>query len=252
MYRILINMINKLDFYTEEEVTTYIRTPGCLKSYINTSIDADQKYLQMHFGKKYSIGSLRMSRSSIFTSSFYDDSEITSKLIKKAYPTCKIITDVGSGSGSNTFSFSRHFNKVNAVEFDSMEYQRLLNNINVLNIKNVSTIEGDYINICDNLSQDVVFIDPNWGGPKYELFDKLILCLSDLRIDDITSYILNKNKAKIVVLKTPGNVWLSELKYPYKKVDLYRNMKPFYTLWFVSNIKIPELDTKIILDKICI
>jgi hypothetical protein len=96
----------------------------------------------------------------------------------------------------------------------------------------------------------VVFIDPHWGGSKYELFDKLILCLSDLRVDNIASYLINKNKALMVVLKTPGNVWLSGLNYPYKKVDIYRNMKPFYTLWFISNTKIPELESKIILDKI--
>jgi len=56
----------------------------------------------------------------------------------------------------------------------------------------------------------------------------------------------------MVVLKTPGNVWMSSLKYPYKKVDIYRNMKPFYTLWFISNTKIPELETRIILDKISV
>ncbi len=243
-------MINNVDFYTEEEVTNYVRVPACLKNYINTSVDCDEKYLPMHFGEKYSSGALRLSHTSILTSSFYDDAEVTSKLIKKACPSCKIITDVGAGAGCNTASFSRHFNKVNAVEYDSMEYQRLLNNIKALKLKNVSTFEGDYTNICDQIYQDVVFIDPNWGGPKHELFDKLILCLSDLRIDNIASYLINKNKAFMVVLKTPGNVWLSGLKYPYKKVDIYRNMKPFYTLWFISNSKIPTLDTKVILEKI--
>lgn len=245
-------MINKVDFYTEEEVTDYVRVPACLKSYVNTSIDCNSKYIPMHFGEKYTSGALRLSHTSIFTSSFFDDAECTSKLIKKACPSCKIITDVGAGAGCNTVSFSRHFNKVNAVEYDSMEYQRLLNNIKSLKLKNISTIEGDYTNICDTITQDVVFIDPHWGGAKYELFDKLILCLSDLRVDEIATYIINKNIARMVVLKTPGNVWMSSLKYPYKKVDIYRNMKPFYTLWFISNTKIPELETRIILDKISV
>jgi 16S rRNA G966 N2-methylase RsmD len=238
-----------IDFIEEKEVTEVIRTPCCITHYSNNAIDIEEKYLIPHFKSPIPSG-VRMSKESIYSSSFLDDAEKTSLLIKKVLPNAKTITDATANVGCNTISFAKHFSSVTAVEIDPVEFQRLEGNLRAYNINNVKTVNEDYTYFFEGTFQDVVFIDAPWGGTKYNMIEKLVICLSKIRIEDIANYILNKHKATLVVLKTPGNVYFSGLKYPYKKVDFYRNMCPFYTLWFVSNRKLPDIDSKVIFKKI--
>lgn len=237
------------EFMFEEDVKEFVHTPTCLKHYCNNLLDAEEKYLKNHFEEKIPTG-VRMSKQSIYSSAFLDDAEKTSEIIKKILPSAKTITDATANVGCNTINFSKHFDHVNSVEIEPLEFQRLEGNIKSYNIKNIKTYNEDYLRIIDNFIQDIVFIDAPWGGHKYNLFSKLVLCLGKSRIDDIANYLISNNKAKVVVLKTPRNVWLSNLKYPYKKVEFYRNMKPFYTLWFVSNTRLPDVSNKVIFKKL--
>lgn len=238
-----------IDFIEEKEVTEIIRYPCCLTHYTNNVLDVEEKYLIPHFKTPIPHG-VRMSKESIYSSSFLEDAEKTSLLIKQILPTAKTITDATANVGCNTISFAKHFSSITAVEIDPIEFQRLEGNLKAYNINNVKTVNEDYTYFFENTIQDVVFIDAPWGGSKYKMIEKLIICLSKIKIEDIANYILSKNKATLVVLKTPGNAYLAGLKYPYKKVDFYRNMSPFYTLWFISNRKLPNIDSKVIFKKL--
>ena len=243
--------MSSFDIIKEEEVLdSVVRVPACLVNYPDNVYDVkDRKYLRNHFQEEIP-AQVRMSKESIKYSSFLDDAEKTSQLILKLCPSAKVITDATANVGCNTINFAKHFAHVHSVEKDPTEFTRLVPNIIAYGIRNVSVYNEDYTNILEDMKQDVVFIDAPVGGEKSKYFEKLVLCLSGIRVDDIANYLIKHNKAKMVVLKTPGNVWLSNLKYPKRKTDFYRNMAPFYTLWFISNDRLPEVESKCIFEKI--
>lgn len=243
--------MSSFDIIKEEEVLDrVVRVPACLVNYPDNVYDVkDRKYLRNHFQEEIP-SQVRMSKESITSSSFLDDAEKTSKLILKLCPSAKVITDATANVGCNTINFAKHFQHVHSVEKDPIEFTRLVPNIIAYGIRNVSVYNEDYTNVLEDMKQDVVFIDAPFGGEKSKYFEKLVLCLSGIRVDDIANYLIKHNKAKMVVLKTPNNVWLSNLKYPKRKTDFYRNMAPFYTLWFISNDRLPEIESKCIFEKI--
>ena len=89
-----------------------------------------------------------------------------------------IITDATAGIGGNTISFANNFFKVNAIEINKKRFDFLKNNINVYNFNNVEIINNDYIKIMKTLKQDIVFIDPPWGGRNYKNINLLNINLS--------------------------------------------------------------------------
>ena len=89
----------------------------------------------------------------------------------------------------------------------------LENNIEVAGHKNVDSICGNYLDMMNNLSQDVIFFDPPWGGPDYWRSNALMLELGGKpiwKINDITV------KPQLIVIKAPKNFAYKEFK---RKVD---------------------------------
>ena len=79
-----------------------------------------------------------------------------------------IVTDATAGVGGNAISFGKHFKRVNAIELDEIRVDYLKNNIDVYDLKNVDIFEGDCVKLLPNLEQQVVFLDPPWGGRSYK------------------------------------------------------------------------------------
>ena len=230
----------------ENDVNSYITYPASLTCYPESSVDANHEFHDSHFPHPVP-DNIRLSKQSIISSSFVDEAEQTSRFIKKILPKLNTITDATANVGCNTLNFSKHFSHVNAIEIDPLEYDRLENNIKLYKLKNVSVYNLDYTKILDNLTQDVVFIDAPQGGKKHFLLEKFIQSLSKIRIENIVNYILNRRIARLVVLKVPRNIWLSDLKYPYKRVDIYRNLSHLSRLIFISNERLNKTENKIIL-----
>lgn len=113
------------------------------------------------------------------------------------------ITDATAGIGGNTFSFFHLFEYVNAVEVHRGTFEMLETNLKECGCKNVTLINDDYVKIMNNLKQQVVFIDPPWGGREYKKYKNLTLTLSSVHVEDICSKLLSSKN--IVVLKLPLN-----------------------------------------------
>ena len=124
------------------------------------------------------------------------------KQLQKEPSEC-VITDATACVGGDTLSFSTYFKKVQSVELNPIHYNMLQNNIAVYNRKNVDVILGDYTNLMSKLQQDIVFIDPPWGGPSYKQKQNLKLRLSKTPIFKIIQYL--QDKVSMIVLKTPVN-----------------------------------------------
>jgi predicted RNA methylase len=132
-----------------------------------------------------------------------------------------MITDATAGIGGNTFSFATFFKHVNSVEINERTFDMLTNNVTKYKYDNVNMINSDYVRIMYELRQDIVFIDPPWGGKNYKSFDSILLKLSDVNIEEICHNLLLRDN--IVVLKLPLNYNFAKL---YKKMCC-ENVKVF-------------------------
>ena len=154
------------------------------------------------------------------------DAQIITSLIKYHIEKLKLsidqltITDATAGIGGNTISFSKKFKKVNSIELNKNRFSFLKNNINFYELKNINLINCDYTCVIDNLIQDVVFIDPPWGGRSYKKKKNLTLKLSNIGLDMICKKL--KNLCKLVVLKLPLNYNLDELINPIN-ANIYKH-----------------------------
>ena len=131
------------------------------------------------------------------------------------------ITDGTANIGTDSIHMAEVFSSVNAIEFSSINYGALQNNVNVLNSRNnMKTYNGDTNIVIKDLSQDLIYIDAPWGGPNYKEFNKLKLYLGDVEI--LNFYLENKDRAKYFVFKVPYNYDFDYFRgYIIDKVTIY-------------------------------
>ena len=125
--------------------------------------------------------------------------------IKKFNLKTIILTDATCGNGGNTIHFSLKFDKIFAIDKCNIHCNITENNINVYNLKNVTVINDDYLNIIYKIKQDVIFIDPPWGGPSYKKYKNIKIYLGNFEISNIVIKILKNNIAKLIGIKVPYN-----------------------------------------------
>lgn len=126
-----------------------------------------------------------------------------SKEIKHHFPDIKTITDGTACIGGNTYSFSKYFERVNGIELDKTKYTYLQENMQLLGASNVACYWGDCIELIPSLVQDMVFLDPPWGGPEYKVKSKVHLTLSDIPLLDVCEKL--KFCCRYLAVKVPLN-----------------------------------------------
>jgi len=122
-----------------------------------------------------------------------------------------IITDATAGAGGNVLSFCKHNFKVNAIELDVERYNCLTKNVEEYGYT-VNTLNCDYLSVYDKLEQDIIFIDPPWGGINYKSVDNITLNLGHMSIEELCNNISTKKLAKFTVVKLPFNYNLNHIK----------------------------------------
>lgn len=147
------------------------------------------------------------------------------------YTTDLYITDATAGVGGDTISFANNFTHVNSIEKNKIRYNYLLNNVCAYKFENVSLYCGDMLDVIPKIShQDVIFIDPPWGGKTYKRKNLLRLEINDIELETICLDLFNPIKVscppKFIVLKLPLNY---DLKYIYSSVGFVADIK-IYTL----------------------
>lgn len=126
------------------------------------------------------------------------------RIICKIVSSDAVITDATACIGGATLAFANVFSKVFAIELDPTRYAYLTHNMTVLHVANkVHCILGDALNICPKMKQDVVFLDPPWGGPEYKTMDKVSLFLSDVKLSEVCRRM--SVSTRYIALKVPTN-----------------------------------------------
>ena len=129
--------------------------------------------------------------------------KITNDLLKFA-PSSSTITDATACVGGNTYSFAQVYHKVCAIEKDVVRYKMLKHNMHVLGVSaNVSCIHGDSLDVCRGQRQDVVFIDPPWGGPEYKRYTQIDLHMIPHALSEFCEKIAPFTK--FIAIKAPTN-----------------------------------------------
>ena len=114
------------------------------------------------------------------------------------------VTDATACIGGNTLEFARAFAHVHAVEIDPVRASMLRHNLAWLRLdKGVTVHEADFCDMQSTLRQDVVFLDPPWGGKRYKQQERVRLYLSDRDVGDLCGAILLHTAH--VVVKVPCN-----------------------------------------------
>lgn len=114
------------------------------------------------------------------------------------------ITDGTACVGGNVLSFADHFQNVVAVENNSTRFEMLQNNLRVLDKdSNVVCHCASYLDIMKDVHQQVVFMDPPWGGINYKDQARIPLFLDDVPIQEICERL--RHHTQWVALKVPTN-----------------------------------------------
>lgn len=141
------------------------------------------------------------------------------KIIKMYSTPDYIITDATAGIGGNSYYFLKDFKSVNLVEQD-------INNFNILKVNTnnqTNTFNCSYNWVKFMLKQDIVYIDPPWGGTEYKSKRKIDLYLDNLNVLDIINEIYNYTK--IVALKVPNNFNTFRIQNKFWNFKIYNITK---------------------------
>ena len=160
---------------------------------------------QLFFPYTENTNLLQISDIGLFSISKPKDAELITNIIMDYVknPEKKTITEGTAGLGGNVINFSKYFKKVKAVENNFLHYQMLKNNISIFNLKNVDIIYGNYLTVFKNIKQDIIFLDPPWGGEKFKDIPYIDLKLSGVKLHDIVNNLLSR--AELIVVKIPFN-----------------------------------------------
>lgn len=126
------------------------------------------------------------------------------------------ITDGCACCGGNVMSLmcDKRYLTINAVEWKPETFRMLDHNVKkTKNFRpcqtkgvNVNLFVGSYLSKMDTLTQDVVLLDPPWGGTGYRQNPVIDLSLDGMSIVQIVNHLYTKreqNLTKYVILKVP-------------------------------------------------
>lgn len=126
-----------------------------------------------------------------------------SKYIKRNIPDISTVMDGTACIGGNTLSFTKFFNSVIAVEIDPTRYAYLCHNMRMFESTNVVIYNASVLDVCQYTTQDMIFIDPPWGGPNYKSRHRINLYLSGVELSIVCRAIAPYTK--YIAIKVPTN-----------------------------------------------
>lgn len=151
------------------------------------------------------------------------------KIILKYADSNSIITDATSCIGGNSYFFAKVFKLVNCVEINENVSEILKSNLK--RFCNTNIYRCSFNTIKFMLKQDIIFIDPPWGGSIYKTKKKIDLYLDNINVLDIIDTLYNYTR--IVVIKVPNNFNrgnISELFWKNKFYCINKCGKSIYKL----------------------
>lgn len=126
------------------------------------------------------------------------------KILARVASSHATITDATACIGGATLAFAQTFDRVHAIEIDRTRYEYLCHNMFILGLGGkVHCVHGDAIKVCAGLQQDIIFLDPPWGGPEYKSMDRVSLSLSGVSLSEVCRRL--SSATRYIAIKVPTN-----------------------------------------------
>ena len=135
-----------------------------------------------------------------------------------------IITDATACMGGDLVRFSRNFKFVNGIELVKENYDCLIQNCHKFGCKNIRLINSNYVDVYEDISQDVIYLDPPWGGSSYKSKDVVFLKMDNMELWELICLIRKKGIAKYLFVKAPLNISLHNIIYDSQAI-IYNKSK---------------------------
>jgi 16S rRNA G966 N2-methylase RsmD len=139
--------------------------------------------------------------------------------------------------GGDLINFSKKVKFVNGVEINPENFAILQQNCCSFGCKNVNLFCQDYTAIYDKLKQDIIYIDPPWGGIGYKSKEFVSLKLGGMELYELINLITIKSLAKFVIIKAPLNVCLDQIDYGHITVVYNKSRVPTFKIICVNVLK---------------
>jgi 16S rRNA G966 N2-methylase RsmD len=146
-----------------------------------------------------------------------------------------IITDCTAGTGGDTISFSFLFKQVNAIEILCDQFELL--SFNRDKMMSLCSSVADRIKlyncnfmdiIFDRVQQDVIYIDPPWGGIGYKVTPNLKIYIGDDELKEVAKKLVAL--AVPVFIKLPLNADLTDINISNKFIINNKKDNPSFFL----------------------
>nr|QBK88418.1 MAG: RNA cap guanine-N2 methyltransferase [Mimivirus LCMiAC01] len=188
------------------------------------------------YKKDVDLAKLQVTESSKYSMSTNKSSKLLVNIIRKYFPNNDIIVTEGTSNvGSDTVMLAMHFKKINAIELSDITCKALIHNIKVYKQDNVKIFCGTVLDVIKETKQDVIYVDPPWGGPTYKQHKRLKLFLDNLEISEF--YKVNKSRVKLFIFRVPVNYdftyffnEVNSLKYEVYSYMEYDKIKYYYLI----------------------
>lgn len=144
------------------------------------------------------------------------------------------ITDSTAGVGGDTIHFSKYFFKVNAVDILKENTDILKYNCNVFNIVNVSITNDNYMDIYKNIDQNVIYMDPPWGGVGYKNKTNVNIYLDGIPIDIVINKLITHDKYVDIFVKLPLNANIYKINVKNKYTIYNKKNQPSFLLIHIN------------------
>jgi predicted RNA methylase len=116
------------------------------------------------------------------------------------------ITDATANVGGSTLGFLPFVKAINSVEMNPQKFEMLQNNVNIYpGSEKVRFILSDFTSIMSSLKQDLVFVDPPWGGMSYKNAKNINLKLGEMDMGQIAVKLFDNAAPVYIIYKLPKN-----------------------------------------------
>jgi len=145
-----------------------------------------------------------------------------------------VITDCTAGIGGDTISFSFLFKQVNAIEILDDQFQLLSYNRDKIQslcssvAERIKLYNCNFFEIISLLTQDVIYIDPPWGGIGYKDNPKLKIYIGDDELKEVAKKLVKL--AVPVFIKLPLNADLTDIHISNKFIINNKKENPSFFL----------------------
>lgn len=138
----------------------------------------------------------------------------------------KQIVDATACNGGDTFTFTRYFDRVTAVEVNDDNFKVLKKNALSMGFKPVDKrlrlLHDDFLVCYERFSSDIVYFDPPWGGVDYKTKPSIRLQMSGVPIHRVVTTTLEAG-AKLCAIKVPSNFDFNDFRRTVK----HRSMRKY-------------------------